>query len=363
MNEYSLGYRIHVDFILLFLIFILCLCGLVLLYSASGQNIDLVYSQMIKLLIALLCMILIAQFPPENLDRLSISLYIFGIILLLFVIAFGDSGKGAQRWLDLKIVRFQPSELMKIAVPIMISSYLSSRFLPPKFLRILIACIIIAIPVFLIAQQPDLGTALLVAVAGFSVIFIAGISWRFLLSIFILSASSVPMLWHFMRDYQKQRVLTLFNPENDPLGAGYHIIQSKIAIGSGGLYGKGWLNGTQSHLEFLPERSTDFIFAVLCEEFGMFGVLVILSLYLLIILRGLYIAYNAQDAFRQLLASGIILTFFVYIIVNMGMVTGQLPVVGVPLPLISYGGTSIVTLMAGFGILMSIHTHRRFLKR
>jgi rod shape determining protein RodA len=324
---------------------------------------DLVYSQMIKLLIALLGMILIAQVPPGNLDRLSLSLYIFGIILLLFVIAFGDIGKGAQRWLDLKIVRFQPSELMKIAVPIMISSYLSSKFLPPKFLRILIACIFIATPVFLIAQQPDLGTALLVAVAGFSVIFIAGISWRFLLSIFILSASSVPMLWHFMRDYQKQRVLTLFNPENDPLGAGYHIIQSKIAIGSGGLYGKGWLNGTQSHLEFLPERSTDFIFAVLCEEFGMFGVLVILSLYLLIILRGLYIAYNAQDAFRQLLASGITLTFFVYIIVNMGMVTGQLPVVGVPLPLISYGGTSIVTLMAGFGILMSIHTHRRFLKR
>jgi rod shape determining protein RodA len=363
MNEYSLGYRIHVDFILLFLVFILCSCGLVLLYSASGQNMDLVYSQMIKLLIALLCMILMAQVPPENLDRLSISLYIFGIILLLFVIAFGDIGKGAQRWLDLKIVRFQPSELMKIAVPMIISSYLSSRFLPPKFLRILIACIIIAIPVFLIAQQPDLGTALLVAVAGFSVIFIAGISWRFLLSIFILSALSVPMLWHFMRDYQKQRVLTLFNPENDPLGAGYHIIQSKIAIGSGGLYGKGWLNGTQSHLEFLPERSTDFIFAVLCEEFGMLGALVILSLYLLIILRGLYISYNAQNAFRQLLASGIILTFFVYIIVNMGMVTGQLPVVGVPLPLISYGGTSIVTLMAGFGILMSIHTHRRFLKR
>ncbi len=265
MNEYSLGYRIHIDFILLFLVFILCSCGLVLLYSASGQNIDLVYSQMMKLLIALLCMILIAQVPPENLDRLSLSLYIFGIILLLFVIIFGDIGKGAQRWLDLKIIRFQPSELMKIAVPMIISSYLSSRFLPPKFLRILIACIIIATPVFLIAQQPDLGTALLVAVAGFSVIFIAGISWRFLLSIFILSALSVPMLWHFMREYQKQRVLTFFNPENDPLGAGYHIIQSKIAIGSGGFYGKGWLNGTQSHLEFLPERSTDFIFAVLCE--------------------------------------------------------------------------------------------------
>ena len=363
MNEFSLGYRIHIDFILLFLIFILCSCGLVILYSASGQNIELVYSQIIKLLIALLCMIIVAQVPPANLNRLSLFLYIFGIILLLFVIIFGDIGKGAQRWLDLKIFRFQPSELMKIAVPVVISSYLSDRFLPPKFFRIVFSCIFIVIPVFLIAQQPDLGTALLVAIAGFSVIFIAGLSWRFLFSIFILSALSIPLLWHFMRDYQKQRVLTFLDPEKDPLGAGYHIIQSKIAIGSGGFYGKGWLNGTQSHLEFLPERSTDFIFAVLCEEFGMFGVLVILTIYLLIIFRGLYIAYNAQDAFRQLLAGGITLTFFVYIIVNMGMVTGQLPVVGVPLPLISFGGSSIVTLMAGFGILMSIQTHRRFLKR
>ena len=363
MNEFSLGYRTHIDFILLFLIFILCSCGLAMLYSASGQNIDLVYNQMVKLFIALLCMILVAQIPPANLNRLSLFLYIFGIILLILVIIFGDIGKGAQRWLDLKIFRFQPSELMKISVPIIISSYLSGRFLPPKFFRIVFSCIFIVIPVFLIAQQPDLGTALLVAIAGFSVIFIAGLSWRFLFSIFILSALSIPLLWHFMRDYQRQRVLTFLDPEKDPLGAGYHIIQSKIAIGSGGFYGKGWLNGTQSHLEFLPERSTDFIFAVLCEEFGMLGVLVILTIYLLIIFRGLYIAYNAQDAFRQLLAGGVTLTFFVYIIVNMGMVTGQLPVVGVPLPLISFGGSSIVTLMASFGILMSIHTHRRFLKR
>ncbi len=283
--------------------------------------------------------------------------------MLLLVAAFGDVGKGAQRWLDLKILRFQPSELMKIAVPIIVSSYLSSRFLPPKFLRIVLSFVFIIVPVVLIAQQPDLGTALLVAIAGFSVIFIAGLSWRYLLSIFIISALSVMPLWHFMREYQKQRVLTFLDPEKDPLGAGYHIIQSKIAIGSGGFYGKGWLNGTQSHLEFLPERSTDFIFAVLCEEFGMFGVLVILSIYSLIIFRALYIAYNAQDAFRQLLAGGITLSFFVYIFVNIGMVTGQLPVVGIPLPLISYGGTSIVTLMAGFGILMSIHTHRKFLKR
>tara|TARA_B100001123_G_scaffold153874_1_gene178260 strand:+ start:519 stop:1445 length:927 start_codon:yes stop_codon:yes gene_type:complete len=308
-------------------------------------------------------MILVAQVPPANLNRLCLLLYLFGIILLLLVAAFGDVGKGAQRWLDLKILRFQPSELMKIAVPIIVSSYLSSRFLPPKFLRVVLSFVFIIVPVVLIAQQPDLGTALLVAIAGFSVIFIAGLSWRYLLSIFIISALSVMPLWHFMREYQKQRVLTFLDPEKDPLGAGYHIIQSKIAIGSGGFYGKGWLNGTQSHLEFLPERSTDFIFAVLCEEFGMFGVLVILSIYLLIIFRALYIAYNAQDAFRQLLAGGITLSFFVYIFVNIGMVTGQLPVVGIPLPLISYGGTSIVTLMAGFGILMSIHTHRKFLKR
>ena len=363
MNEFSLGYKIHVDFILLFLILILCSCGLVILYSASGQNMDIVYNQAIKLIVAILCMILVAQVPPANLNRLSLLLYISGVILLLFVVIFGDVGKGAQRWLDIKILRFQPSELMKISVPIIVSSYLSSKFLPPKFSRVVLSCVFIIIPVLLIAQQPDLGTSLLVAIAGFSVIFVAGLSWRFLLSIFILSTLSVPLLWNLMRDYQKQRVLTFLDPEKDPLGAGYHIIQSKIAIGSGGFYGKGWLNGTQSHLEFLPERSTDFIFAVLCEEFGMLGVLVILSIYLLIILRGLHISYKAQDAFRQLLASGITLTFFVYIIVNMGMVTGQLPVVGIPLPFISYGGSSIVTLMAGFGILMSIQTHRRFLKR
>ena len=237
-------------------------------------------------------------------------LYFSGVILLVFVIFFGDIGKGAQRWLDLKILRFQPSELMKIAVPILLSSYLSERFLPPKFIRIILSCIFIVIPVILIAKQPDLGTALLVAVAGFSVIFIAGISWRFLLYMAIIFSSCIPIFWHFMRDYQKQRVLTFLDPESDPLGAGYHIIQSKIAIGSGGFTGKGWLNGTQSHLEFLPERSTDFIFAVLCEEFGMLGVILLLLIYLLIIIRGLYISYKAQDAFRQLLAAGITLTFF-----------------------------------------------------
>jgi rod shape determining protein RodA len=361
MEEQSLSQRLHIDIPLLLGVVVLCLIGLVILYSAGGQDIDLVYRQAVKLSIALIGMLLIAQLPPTVLERWSLWLFIFGIILLILVIFFGDIGKGAQRWLDLKVFRFQPSELMKLTVPMMIAWYLADKSLPPKFSWVLIACILITIPVLLIAKQPDLGTALLVATAGFSVLFIAGISWRLLMSMGVLAAACAPILWYFMHDYQKRRVLTLLNPEQDPLGAGYHTIQSKIAIGSGGFYGKGWLNGTQSHLEFLPERSTDFIFAVFCEEFGMIGVLFLLCVYLFIISRGLYIAIHAQNTYGRLLASGLTLTFFVYIFVNMGMVTGTLPVVGVPLPLISHGGTSMVTLMVGFGILMAIHTHRRFL--
>ncbi len=361
MEERSFAQRIHIDIPLLTGILVLCGIGLIVLYSAGNQNIDLVYRQAIKLLIAIVGMLLIAQLPPAEIARWSVGLYVFGIILLVAVIFYGDMGKGAQRWLDLKLFRFQPSELVKLSVPMMIAFYLSDKSLPPPISRILLVCFLIAIPVLLIAKQPDLGTSLLVAVAGFSVLFIAGISWRLLCSMFVLAAAAAPLLWHFMHDYQKRRVLTFLSPENDPLGAGYHTIQAKIAIGSGGFYGKGWLNGTQSHLEFLPERSTDFIFAVLCEEFGMLGVLFLICVYLFIIARCLYIAVNAQHTFGRLLASGLTLTFFVYIFVNMGMVTGQLPVVGVPLPLISHGGTSMVTLMAGFGILMAIHTHRRFL--
>ena len=361
MEEQSLSQRLHIDIPLLLGVVVLCVIGLFILYSAGGQDIDLVYRQAIKLTIALVGMIVIAQLPPAEIERWSMWLFIFGIVLLVLVIFFGDMGKGAQRWLDLKFFRFQPSELMKLTVPMMVASYLADKSLPPKFSWIIITCILIIIPVLLIAKQPDLGTSLLVATAGFAVLFIAGISWRLLISMGVLGAVCAPILWYFMHDYQKRRVLTLLNPEQDPLGAGYHIIQSKIAIGSGGFYGKGWLNGTQSHLEFLPERSTDFIFAVFCEEFGMLGVLLLLSVYLFIIARGLYIAVNAQTSYGRLLASALTLTFFVYIFVNMGMVTGQLPVVGVPLPLISHGGTSMVTLMAGFGILMAIHTHRRFL--
>ncbi|MFT5396413.1 MAG: rod shape determining protein RodA [Gammaproteobacteria bacterium] len=361
MEEQSIGQRLHIDFPLFFGILVLCIIGLVVIYSAGGQDINLVYRQAVKLLIALVGMVIVAQLPPAEIARWSFGLFLFGIVLLILVIFYGDVGKGAQRWLDLKIFRFQPSELMKLSVPMMVAYYLADKTLPPRFLTVVTVCVMITIPVLLIAKQPDLGTALLVATAGFSVLFIAGISWRLLTFMGGLAAAGAPVLWYFMHDYQKQRVLSFLNPENDPLGAGYHTIQSKIAIGSGGFYGKGWLNGTQSHLEFLPERSTDFIFAVFCEEFGMLGVLFLLCIYLFIISRGLYIAINAQHTFGRLLASGLTLTFFVYIFVNMGMVTGQLPVVGVPLPLVSHGGTSMVTLMIGFGIIMAIHTHRRFL--
>jgi len=361
LEQQSLGQRLHIDFPLFFGILVLCIIGLVVIYSAGGQDMNLVYRQAVKLLIALVGMVIVAQLPPAEIARWSFGLYLFGIVLLILVIFYGDVGKGAQRWLDLKIFRFQPSEIMKLSVPMMVAFYLADKSLPPPFTRVIAVCVLITIPVLLIAKQPDLGTALLVATAGFSLLFIAGISWRLLTIMGGLAAAGAPVLWYFMYDYQKRRVLTFLNPENDPLGAGYHTIQSKIAIGSGGFYGKGWLNGTQSHLEFLPERSTDFIFAVFCEEFGMLGVLFLLCIYLFIISRGLYIAINAQHTFGRLLASGLTLTFFVYIFVNMGMVTGQLPVVGVPLPLVSHGGTSMVTLMIGFGIIMAIHTHRRFL--
>jgi rod shape determining protein RodA len=273
----------------------------------------------------------------------------------------GEEGKGAQRWLNLGVVRFQPSELMKIAVPLLVAAYIAERPLPPTFSRLTVCFLMVVIPALLIAKQPDLGTALLIASSGLIVIFLSGISWKLIISFLLAAASALPVLWYTMHDYQRQRVLTFLNPESDPLGSGYHIIQSKIAIGSGGLSGRGWLEGTQSQLAFLPERSTDFIFSVIAEEFGLVGVGLLLLLYLAIAGRGLYIASQAQSSFARLLAGSISLTFLVYVFVNVGMVTGLLPVVGVPLPLVSYGGTSMVTLLAGFGILMSIHTHRRMM--
>jgi len=352
--------RIHIDFPLLLGIVCLMILGLFVVYSAGGQEFDIVIRQSIRLGIGLAVMFAVAQIPPMSYKKWAVPMFIVGLIMLVSVLLFGHIGKGAQRWLDLGFMKFQPSELMKLVVPITIAWYVSQYDLPAKILHITIAFILVLMPTLLIAKQPDLGTSLLIACSGIFVIFLAGASWT-LISICVgLASAFAPILWFFlMEDYQKQRVLTFLNPEQDPLGSGYHIIQSKIAIGSGGIHGKGWLQGTQSQLEFLPERHTDFIFAVFSEEFGLIGVAILLSVYLAIVIRGLYIAINAQQAFTKLLAGSLTLTFFVYVFVNIGMVSGLLPVVGVPLPLVSYGGTSMVTLMAGFGMIMAISTNKR----
>lgn len=352
---------LHLDLPLLTGLLLLAGVGMVILYSAGDQSMMLLQRQAIRLGIAFGALVLFAQIHSDHLRRWSPGLFGLGILMLIAVILFGETGKGAQRWLDLGLFQFQPSEMLKLTLPMMIAWYLAEKPLPPGNRRLLVAGLITLLPVLLIAKQPDLGTALLVASAGVFALFLAGISWRLIAMLGVLLAALGPAVWLLMRDYQRQRVLTFLNPENDPLGAGYHIIQSKIAIGSGGISGKGWLNGTQSHLEFLPERHTDFIFAVISEEFGLVGVLSLLGLYLFIILRGLFIASQAQDTYSRLLAGSLTLVFFVYLFVNTGMVTGLLPVVGVPLPLVSYGGTSLVTILTGFGILMSIHTHRKLL--
>jgi len=354
-------YRAHLDAPLLITLITLSAMGLIVLYSAGGGDIGLIERQMVRLGIAYTGMFLIAQFPPRVLLRLTPWLFVVGVLLLLAVLVSGEISGGAQRWLNLYFVRFQPSEMMKLAVPMMVAWYFSEIRLPPNRWQLLTAGVLIAVPMLMIAKQPDLGTALLIASSGFFVVFLAGLQWRLLAFFSVLTTAAAPLIWHFMHDYQRQRVITFLSPEQDPLGSGYHIIQSKIAIGSGGLFGKGWMNGTQSQLDFLPERSTDFIFAVLGEEFGFIGILVLFTLYTIIVVRGTMIAIQAQDTYTRLLAGSLSMTFFVYFIVNTGMVTGLLPVVGLPLPMISYGGTSIVTLMAGFGILMSIQTHRKLL--
>lgn len=353
---------IRIDPVLLFGLLMLTLAGLGILYSAGDQSAELMQKQVVRLSIAFLVMLVAAQVSPHQLYLWTPWVFLVGVILLLMVFFAGDVGKGAQRWLKIG-VRFQPSEIMKLATPLMLAWYLSERPLPPGFRSLMISSGLVLVPTIMIAMQPDLGTALLVGMAGFFVVFFAGLRWRVLIGAGLALLAFIPILWRMMHDYQRQRVLTLLDPESDPLGAGYHIIQSKIAIGSGGLYGKGWLNGTQSQLDFLPERSTDFIFAVFAEEFGMMGAVVLLSLYAFIIWRGLYIADHAQDNFSRLLAGSLSMTFFVYLFVNVGMVSGILPVVGVPLPLVSYGGTSLVTLMAGFGMLMSINSDRKLLSR
>jgi rod shape determining protein RodA len=352
--------RLNVDGPLLGGLLLISVFGLFVLYSAAGENSSLLINQAVRLGIAVIAMLIVAQLPPDFLRRWTPWGYAAGLILLILVLTKGDVGQGARRWLDVGI-RFQPSEAMKLAVPMMTAWFLHDRQIPPKISHLAVIAVLIAVPTILIAKQPDLGTSLLIAASGIIVILLAGMSFKLIFGLGVMAIPGALVLWNFMQDYQKQRVLTLLNPDSDPLGAGYNIIQSKIAIGSGGLFGKGWTNGSQAHLEFLPERHTDFIFAVLGEEFGLLGVLTLLILYMFVIGRGLYIAVQAHDTYSRLLAGSISLTFLVYVFVNTAMVTGLIPVVGVPLPLVSFGGTSMVTLMAGFGILMSIHSHRKLL--
>jgi len=352
--------RLHLDGPLLTGLLLICAFGLVILYSAVGESNRLLLNQAIRLGVAFSAMFIVAQLPPDFLRRWTPWGYLAGLLLLVLVLTKGDVGQGARRWLNLG-VRFQPSEAMKLGVPMMAAWFLHDRHIPPRLGHLAMIALMIVVPTVLIARQPDLGTALLIAASGVIVIVLAGMPFRLMIGLGILAIPGALALWNFMQDYQKQRVLTLLDPDSDPLGAGYNIIQSKIAIGSGGLFGKGWTNGSQAQLEFLPERDTDFIFAVLGEEFGLLGVLTLLALYMFVIGRGLYIAAQAPDTYTRLLAGSISLTFMVYVFVNTAMVSGLVPVVGVPLPLVSFGGTSMVTLMAGFGILMSIQSHRKLL--
>lgn len=359
----NLSWRLHVDGWLLLALVMTSVIGLVVLYSASHGDIQLVQRQGLRLGLGFGLLFVMAQVPPYYLRFCTPGFFLLGIVLLLAVLMLGESAKGAQRWLDLGVVRFQPSEIMKLALPLMLVWYLAQHPLPPRGRQIGIAIAISFLPCLLIALQPDLGTALMVGCCGFFVLFLSGLSWKILLGFGSFVGAAVPLLWHFgMRPYQRERVLAFLNPETDPLGSGYQIIQAQIAIGSGGLYGKGWLNGTQSQLAFLPEGSTDFVFAVLAEEFGLLGVGMLLLLYLVIIARGLYRATQAADNYGRLLAGSLALMFFTYVFVNMAMACGLMPVVGVPLPLVSYGGTSLVTMLAGFGMLMDVSYYRRGLR-
>jgi rod shape determining protein RodA len=337
---------LHLDVPLLASVLAVCVAGLVVLYSAAGEELSVFFAQAARLGLALSVLVAVAQVPPRILRAGAPWLYLVGVLLLVAVAVKGDIAMGAQRWLDLGFVRFQPSEIMKIAMPLACAWYLHDRPLPPDLRSLVVLGVAILVPALLIAEQPDLGTALLVTAGGGLVVLLAGLQARYLVGLGALIAAAVPVAWHFMHDYQRRRVFTFLNPQEDPLGAGYHTIQSQIAIGSGGLFGKGYMNGSQAQLEF-------------GEEWGLVGLGVLMALYMLVIARGLYIAVQAQDTFSRLMAGALTLTFAVYVFVNSGMVAGLLPVVGVPLPLVSYGGTSMVTLMAGFGILMSIHSRRK----
>jgi rod shape determining protein RodA len=350
---------IHIDVTLLSFLLLLSMVGLFILYSAGNQSPRAIEFQAAHLLFSFGVMVVFAQIPPISLQRTAPWIYAIGVTLLAIVLVVGHIGKGGQRWLNVGMMRFQPAELMKLAIPLLLAWYYHKIHLPITLKSTLMAIPIILIPAVLTAKQPDLGTAILLMISGGAVLFLAGLSWQIMLTTFTSIAVTIPFAWYLLYDYQRHRVLTFLNPERDPLGKGYHIIQSKIAIGSGGIFGKGWLNGTQSNLHFLPEHSTDFIFAVCGEELGFVGSTILILLYMLVVARGLYITIHAQDTFSRLLAGSITFTFFVSFFINMGMVTGILPVVGIPLPLVSYGGSSMVTMMASFGILMSIQTHRR----
>ena len=359
----GLQQRLHIDFPLFLAFLAIFMISLTAIYSASDSNIDAVINQGIKILISISVMLVVAQFSPLSYARIGPWLYFLCLILLILVLVIGETRNGATRWLNIGITSFQPSELMKIAMPLMIARYIARGALPPDVSSVALSITIVLIPSYLIMQEPDLGTSILIAFSGLVVIFLSGLKKRYLAIAFTLFLAYLPFMWSSIHPFQKKRVLSFLNPESDPLGSGYHLIQSKIAIGSGGLFGKGWLNSTQGQLDFLPERTTDFIFAILAEEFGFLGVSLLIGIYLFIIGRGIMIAINAQDLFSRLLASSISLTFFVYVFVNIAMTTGLLPVVGVPLPLISSGGTSMVTIMIGLGMLISVQTHRRLVEK
>lgn len=351
---------LHLDGPLFIALCLIGAIGVAVVFSASGRSLDVLEAQTLRFGLALVAMIMLAQIPPRLIRGATPFAYLLGLVLLVIVMLTGDIAMGAQRWLDLGVVRFQPSEIMKLAVPLAGAWFLKDRPLPPSFTSIVVLTIGILLPTLLIAEQPDLGTALLVAASGAMVILLAGLLIRYIVGVVALLIPAVYVAWtYLLHDYQRQRVLTFLDPQTDPLGSGYHIIQSQIAIGSGGVFGKGYFNGSQAQLEFLPERSTDFIFAVIGEEWGLIGLVTVLLLYTFVIGRALYLAASAQDTFARLGAGSLALTFCVYVFVNTGMVTGLMPVVGVPLPLISYGGTSMVTLMAGFGILMSLCAKRK----
>ncbi len=338
---------------------ILALYALVVQFSASGQSVDTILRTLMRLALGAAAMIALAHSSPNFLRSLAPWLYGVGIVMLLVVDAIGYVGKGAQRWLDLGLFRFQPSEIMKLAVPMLAASFLHERPLPPDWKNLLVLAGMILLPAGLVFLQPDFGTALLIFASGGLVVLMAGLQWQVIASLGVGAAGAAVVGWRFLHDYQRQRIRIFLDPQADPLGSGYHIIQSQIAIGSGGLFGKGWMNGSQAQLDFLPERSTDFIFAVIGEEFGLVGLLVLLGIYLFIVSRSMFLASQASGTFSRLLALGLALTFFVYVFINAGMVSGLLPVVGVPLPIVSYGGTSVVTLLAGFGILMGLYSHRK----